>query len=939
MAKGMSWFRTLRFRLRALVARRAVDRELDEEIRFHLEMETEEGIKRGLSPREARRRAYVHFGGVEGWKQTLREERGVRWLEDIGRDLAFAVRGLGRNPGFALAAVVTLALGIGANTAVFSVVDGVLLSPIPFERPDELVVVWETDRDSGTVREPASVPDYLDFARRSQTLAELAAFQGRQLNLSIGTGDPERVNALAVTTNYFDLLGVRPLLGHGFEGGRSTGDESGTPGVAAPDLVLLSERFWRARLRADPAVAGTTLRIDGTPVTVAGVMPSSADFGVGQVLGRADYGRSFAEDGRSAVDVWVPYLPDPATSPRQTHPILQVGRLAPEGGVGTPRAGTDASGTGPGVPRAGLAAPSIGIAAAQAELGEIAADLETTYPDANSARGVHVEALADVVLGPVRPALLVLLGAVALVLLAACVNVANLLLARGAARGREVAVRTALGAGSARLAGQFLAESVLLTALATLTGVGVAFGGLRLLLALAPADLPRLDGVHVDLRVLGATVAVAVVVAVVFAVVPLAQTRSRDLEITLKGDGGRATAAGDRSRARGALVVAEVALAALLAIGATLLIRSFWEVSAVDPGFRTAGVLRAEVELPETRYPEDYSTWPSWPAHHRFVDGVLRRLEARPEVTAAAVAGAHPLAAGFTNSWAVVGREAESRDWPEISMRLVSPGYLATVGLPLAEGRAIDPGDTARSPRVALVNRTAATRYFPDGSPLGHEIMIWGRRWRVVGVVGDERIHGLDAPVPPAAYLALAQAPSNSATILVRTAGDPAALAPAVRRAVHETDPQLAVFDVEPLTATLGHSLAARRFLVTVLAVFAAVALVLAIVGVHGVLSYGVARRAPELGIRMALGASRRQVMGMVVLEGLRLAMLGLVVGLASAAALARLIAGLLFQTTPHDPLVFAVVALAILLTTALACLAPSRRAARADPAEVLRAE
>ncbi len=711
MTRGKSWLRDLCFRWRALVARGKMDRDLDDEIRFHLEREAQAGIARGLAPEEARRRAYVEFGGVESWKQTVREERGVRWLDELGRNLAFAARALARNPGFALAAVATLALGIGANTAVFSVVDGVLLSPIPFERPDELVVVWETDRDSGTVREPASVPDFLDYERRSETLASLSAVLGGQLNLSADTGDPERVNALRVTPGFFGMLGVRPLVGRGFErsdlAGAGPADSGGT---GAPGVVLLGERFWRARFGGDPGVVGSTLRLDGAPARVVGVMPARADFGIGQILGRADYARSFAEEGRAEVDVWVPFQPDPVALPRSTHPIFQIGRLA----------------------------PGSGVAAAQDELAGIAADLEATYPQANNARGVHVEALSDVVLGPVRPALLVLLGAVALVLLAACVNVANLLLARGTARGREMAVRTALGAGSGRLARQFLVESALLTGLATAAGIGVAFAGLRLLRSLAPADLPRLDAVSVDLRVLGATAAVSAVVAVVFALVPLAQARSRDLETALKGDAGRgATAGGGRSRARGALVVAEVALATLLAIGATLLLRSFWELTGVDPGFRTAGVLRAEVQLPETRYPRDYSVWPVWPAHHRFVEGVLRRLEARPEVAAAAIADAHPLAAGFTNSWAVVGREAESRDWPEISMRLVTPGYFATVGLPVVEGRGLEAGDTARAPRVALLNRVAERRYFPDGSPVGQEIILWGQRWRVVGVVGD----------------------------------------------------------------------------------------------------------------------------------------------------------------------------------------------------------
>ncbi len=823
-------------------------------------------------------------------------------LDELRRDLAFAVRGLVRNPSFTLVAVLTLALGIGANTAIFSVVEGVLLAPIPLARPGELVVVWETDRASGTVREPASVPDYLDFTRRSRTLAALSAVMGGRQSLAAQTGEPERVNTLRVTPGYFAMVGARPLLGRGFEPAEGAGSET-----AGADVVALGERFWRARFAADRGVIGRTVRLDGRAATVVGVLPESAGFGIGTVLGRADYGNPFAEGEPTEIDVWLPLHPDPVALPRETHPILQLGRLA----------------------------PGVGIAAAQDELAAIASDLEAAYPE-NDAHGVHLESLSEAVLGPVRPALLVLLGAVALLLLAACVNVANLFLARGTARGRELALRTALGATPGRLAWQFLAESALLTALATAAGLGVAFAGLRLLLALAPADLPRIEAVGIDTRVLAATAGLAVVVALAFALVPLAQARSRDLEADL----GRAAGGGDgRSRVRGALVVAEVALATLLAIGATLLVHSFWRLSAVDPGFRTEGVLRAEVELPEVRYPRDFATWPAWPAHHRFVTAVLGRLEARPDVEAAAVAGANPLAAGFTNSWAVVGREAESRDWPEISMRLVTPGYFATVELPVLEGRGLEAGDDARAPRVALVNRAAERRYFSAGSPVAEQIVLWGQRWRIVGVVADEHIHGLDAPAPPAAYLALDQAPTSSATILVRTGGDPAALAGPVRRAVAETDPQLAVFDVEPLRATRDHSLAARRFSMTLLAAFAGVALFLAVLGVHGVLSYGVARRAPELGIRMALGASRRRVVGTVVRQGLTLAALGLLLGLPAAAGLGRLIAALLFETTPYDPRLFAGVAAAILGAAALASWLPARRAARADPAAVLRSE
>ncbi len=514
---------------------------------------------------------------------------------------------------------------------------------------------------------------------------------------------------------------------------------------------------------------------------------------------------------------------------------------------------------------------------------------------------------------------------------------ANLLLARGTARSRETAVRTALGAGGGRLARQFAAESVVLVAVSASAGVALAYGGLELLLTLAPAELPRLDTVAVDGRVLLATLGVSGLVALAFGLVPLAQARRLDVRGTL-ADGGRG-ARGGAGRLRSALVVAEMALAVTLVSGAGLLLKSFWSIQQVDPGYDAEQVLKADYTLPLSRYPQDYSVWPEWPAHQAFIAAVTGALEAAPGVESVALAGSHPVDPGFTNSWAVVGREAEAGDWPEIRIRVVDPGYLETVGLPLVGGRNIQASDDAVSPRVAMVNRTTVDRFFPSGDPVGQSVIMWGRTWRVVGVVGDERIQGVTEAAPPALYVPMAQAPSSGGSILVRTSGEPVALADAVRRAVWDHDPELAVFGVEPLAETLSASLAERRFTVLLLGLFAALALGLMVVGVHGVLSYTVARQMPELGIRIALGADRRRIVGMVVRRGLALGVTGIALGLAGALAGSRLLAGLLYQVSTRDPGTLAVVVGLVLASALTATYLPARRATAADPMQALRAE
>jgi predicted permease len=820
-------------------------------------------------------------------------------------DFRFALRTLAKSPGFTIVSVVTLALGIGANTAVFSVVDGVLLRRAPVEDIARLVMIWETDRTSGTTREPASVPDYLDFVTRQTRFSGLAAFQGQNLTVTPDGGEPARVAALAVTHQFLPLLGIRPTVGRNFD---ASEDRPGGPSVA-----IVSEGFWRDRLGADPDVLGRTLRLDEHPHTIIGVAGSAAAFGATQILSAAAYSRSFADRGEGAdVEVWVPLQPNPETTPRSTHPIFVVGRLRADARV----------------------------EAAQQEMAAITADLERAHPE-NRARGAFVEPMTAVVFGPVRPALLAMLGAVAFVLLVACANVANLLLIRGTARSREVVLRAALGASVRRLARQFVIEGLILSLVGAAAGILVAWLGLMVLLALAPAEIPRLDTVGLDLRVLGVTLTVSMVVGLIFGLLPMRQIRRKDFSAVLKSGGPTGSAEPGQGRLRAALVVAEVALAVVLVAGAGLLLRTFEALHQIDPGFRPDGVLKAEYQLPASRYPADFTRWPNWIEAHRLNAALAAGVQALPGVASVALAGNHPVDHGFTNSFVIVGREAEARDWPEISVRRVTPAYFATMEVALVRGRLLRDGDDSSAPPVALINRAAEQRFFGDREPIGPQIAFWGARRTIVGVVADEKFQGLTAATPPAVYLPLAQSPSANGAyaLLVRTTGEPTALAGGVRSVMARLDPGVPLFGVEPMQDAVSRTVADRRFAMMLIGLSAALALVLAAIGAHGVLGYSVAQQTREIGIRMALGARPGEMLRSIVRQGLLLAAAGIVIGLVGAAALTRLLGTLLFGVSPRDPLTFVAVPVVIVAVALAACIVPARRAARVDPMKALRFE
>ena len=805
---------------------------------------------------------------------------------------------------FTAAAVLSLALGIGANTAIFSVVNGVLLRPAPFTALDRIAMVWETDRKSGTSREPASIPDFLDLQARNRQFERLAAFTPVEINASYGAAsEPERLAGIGVSQAYFATVGIQAFAGRTF-----TARED-RPG--GPRAVIISDELWERQFQRDRNALGRTLRLSDEDWEIVGVMPRGADFGVLQVLGAAAYNRGFAErGGRPRVDVWMPLRANPEAS-RDNHPIFVVGRLAANSSLPT----------------------------AQLEMTTITADLERAYPGSNEARGAFVEPLDAAVFGNVRPALFVLVGAVALVLLVACVNVANLLLARSASRVHEVTVRSALGASTARLVRQFVVEGFVLVGLGAVLGTMFGFAALGTLRALAPATIPRVESIQLDLGVLAVTAGISVVIALVFGLLPALQTRRLDLQSAMKDAGARGAAGGRAARAfRSSLVVAELAMATTLMVGAGLMIRSLWTLQQVDPGFDASSVLKAEFQLPDSRYPRNFAVFPNWPERQRFQTEVEARLAALPGVESVALATANPMDAGFTSSIRVVGREAEAADWPEPSIRTVSHGYFSTLRVPVRAGRVFSSIDQAAGAPVVIINESARRRFFGDRDPMGAQISLWGAARTVVGVVGNERFKGLANDAVPAVYMPLAQAPTASA-VLVRMKGNASLAAPLVRRVLRDVDPQLAVFGVEPLADTISGTMSERRFTMLVLAVFAFAALALAIVGVHGVLSYAVAQRTREIGIRVALGADFARIRRLVLSDGVRLAALGVGIGLFGAVALARVMRSLLYGIGTYDPATFLGVAALLGGVALVACWLPARQAARVDPMVALRSE
>jgi putative ABC transport system permease protein len=802
-------------------------------------------------------------------------------------DLRQAVRSLAGRPGFALVAVLTVALGVGANAAIFTLVNAALLRSLPFPDPEQLMVVWARNADGGQLT--VSWPEYEDWRAQSRSFEALGAWRGQSVNLT-GTGEPDRLVGSFVSGSFFDVLRARPHLGRFFRA-----DES-APGTAPP-VAVLSHHAWQRRFGGDPGVVGRVLVLNGVSHTVIGV--AGPELGPGRVALDAYF---------MATEIWLPaaFFPNKGGFDRGQDQFIVLGRLA----------------------------PGVSREAAEADVALVARRLEETFPDTQKGRGVRLLSLHEQVVGDLRPPLLALMGAAGLVLLIACANVANLLLTRAVQRQREMAVRAALGAGRWRLARQLLTESLVIAGAGGLAGLGIAWVLVPGLVALTPAGVLPAE-IGVDGRVLAFTILVALATAAVFGVLPGLQASRPDLETVLR-ETGRGTAGGRaRRRVRDGLVVAEVALSLVLLVGSGLLLRTVHAMGTANPGFRPERILTAEFRLPAARYerPEQIAA---------FLRSALEKLQAVPGVESAALIRAVPFSGNSAASpYVVEGRDYAAGTEPVTQTNIASPGYFETLGIPVLAGRSFDARDRADTPPAAVVNATFARQAWGEGDPLGRRFRLKAEdRWlTVVGVVGDIR-HGAFTERPTAqAYTTHEQDAKIFACVIARTSGDPLAVAGAVRKAIWAVDPDQPVWRVRSLESLLEGARGPVRSIGILLTTFAALAVFLACVGLYGVLSGIVAQRTREIGIRMALGAPAARVVRLVVGRGMALTAVAIVLGLAGAAALSRLLGTLLFGVRPLDPVTFGAAAALLAVVALGACCLPARRAARLDPVSALAEE
>ncbi|MDB6128840.1 MAG: macrolide transporter ATP-binding/permease protein [Verrucomicrobia bacterium] len=797
-------------------------------------------------------------------------------------DFRYAFRQLIKSPGFTLVAVLTLALGIGACTAIFSVVNGVLLRPLDFPEPERLVVLRETQLPDFP-EFSLSPPNYLDWEKQTTSFASMAAYTGAPLNFT-GDIEPQRLIGVKVTAHYFDVYGVKPILG------RALLPEEDKPGKE--HVVVISQAFWQRAFAGESSVLGRPLQLNGEPYTVVGVAP--AGFG-----------------SASKVDAWVPmaFRPDDITEDnRGSHYLSAIGRLK----------------------------PGVTVAQADAELKVLSAQLAKQYVKSNKGWGAFAAPLLDYTVRDVRRALYMLLGAVGCVLLIACANIANLLLARATARSREISIRAALGAGRARLVRQLLTESVVLALLGGAAGILLARWGLDALLALAPASLPRVSGIQLDASVLAGSMALSLATGVIFGLAPAWMAARADVNEALKQGTRGSTEGGAQGRLRSTLVVLEVAASLVLLAGAGLLARSFVALAHVDPGFTPEHATVMRLTLPSKKYSKPEQKF-------AFADALIAKLAALPGVQAVGLTHSMPLLGDYVLGFYVEGRQRpDDADMPNTNYYSVTPDYFRAMGIRLVRGRLFTARDNATAPRVALINETLARQIFPNEDPIGKRIGITNGpdAWReIVGVVSDIKQYGVDRATTNQSYEPFAQVPFTSLNVVIRTVGEPAAMLGALRPAVYATDKDQPVGSVRPLEDIMADSISRQRFMMTLLSVFSLVALLIAAVGIYGVMAYNVTQRTSEIGIRMALGAQPGDVLRLVFAQGGKLVGLGLLIGLLTALASARAVESILFNTSAHDPLTLAGITLLLAAVAAVACLLPARRAARVDPIVALRAE
>ena len=881
---------------------RTVAGDVDEEIAFHLEERTRELEARGMDPAAAREAALREFGDVREAKEELegigrrrvRQTRRVTGWGDLRQDVRLAGRTLRRSPGFTAVAVLTLALGIGATTAIFTVVDGVLLRPFGVADPDELVVLREYQEDEPDwVSEGRSVvapANFFDWRERSRSFSSMAYFVQWPRSLT-GDGEPREVQVQLASANFFNTLGVRPLLGRGFL--PEEDDDVGETGLGIGQVAVLSHRLWQSRYGGDPGIVGRTLRIDGEPVEVVGVM--GPDF---RVLDQKP-------------DLWVPMGLAPGNRTSQGRFLTAVGRLA----------------------------PGVARETAEREMASIAEGLEAEFPDFNTGWGLALVPLREQVVGQVRPALLVLLGAVAMLLLIACTNVANLLLGRATARRREIAVRLSLGATRGRVVRQLLTESLVLAMIGGAVGITAAVIGTRALIRWLPesVQLPRLDAVSVDLRVLLVALGVTLLTGILFGLAPALVSSRTDLQSSLRDASRGSTGSRGAIRLRGGLVVAEVALAVMLLVGAGLLLRSFQKMQAVDTGMQSEGVLALRMSLGSDAYDSE-------DAMRGFLAQLLPELQGLPGVQAVGTVSHLPLTDGKMGHIAYrPDRPApQPGEEPGVDIRIVGGDYFPAQGIRLLRGRTFDPRDHADAAPTFIINEALAREQFPGEDPVGKRLVYpWPEliEGEIVGVVEDVHETSVTAEPAPALYRSFSQWTDSNLNVVIRTTGDPLALAGPVRDAVRGIDPALPVASVRTMDEVVGEATARSRMSSYLLVLFAGIALVLAAIGLYGIISYGVSQRRGEIGVRMALGADQGRILRLIVRQGLLLTAAGLAVGLVGAFALTRLLRSLLYEVAATDVATFVAVPLLLAAVALLASYLPASRAARLDAVTALRSE
>jgi putative ABC transport system permease protein len=814
----------------------------------------------------------------------------------LASDLRYAWRLLRRSPGFTLVSILTLALGIGANTALFSVVNAVLLRPLPYSDPDRLAVVWHENRPRGLDEDPLAYETFLDLVRGTREFEALAGLSPRW-NMVVSTDEgPEEVPGLFVSASLFPMLGVEPMFGRGFL--ESEDQKGGTP------VAVVSARFWQQRFGRDGDLSGKTIVLNGVSTPIVGVLPPAFRF----LVGLATPPAALQARGVPDVDIYMPL---------GQNPIVGRGR-----GVRW-------------VTVAGRLAPRSTLDAARAEMSGITAQLAREYPASNADFGARVVPLVEEVVGEVRPAMLMLLGAVGLLLLIACANVANLLLGRATARERELAIRAALGSSRGRLVRQLLTESVVLALAGGAVGIVLAWWAVDLVRAAGPADLPRLEEAGLDPVVLIFTFAISLVTGALFGTAPALTASGHRVSEGLK-DGGRTSASGRKGRLRQAFVVTEVALALVLLVGAGLLINSFARLMGVDPGFDPRRVLTLMVGIGGQRFAEDA-------ARRVFFERLFETIGALPGVEAVGGATRLPLGSGVTTRLEIEGRGTPEGERPELEFRRASAGYFDAMSIPLVKGRLFGAEDRPDAPLVALVNQSAVERLWPGEEVIGTRVRIGGsatQPWlTIVGVIGDVKHFGLDKAAAPELYIPFSQAPPTGPLLAIKTTADPAALIPAVRREIRTLEPTAVISSIATMETRVSLSVSQRRFNTWLIGLFAGLALTLAGVGIYGVMSYAVSQRFQEIGIRMALGANPADILRLVVGEGMGLTLAGVSIGLVASLSVTRLLATLLFGIGPTDPLTIASVAAVLVGVAVLACYVPARRATRTDPLRAIRAE